>query len=219
MAREVLRSLITLKALTFAPTGGIVAAPTTSLPEKIGGVRNWDYRFCWLRDATFTLCALMINGYTEEATAWRNWLLRAVAGDPSQLHIMYGVHGERRLTELELPWLPGYEKSRPVRIGNAAVSQLQLDVYGEVMDALHLARRAGIPADDYAWSLQKALLAFLETAWSQPDEGIWEVRGPPPFHLFQGDGLGGVRSRDKGCRALWGRGSSGSVAAAPRSSA
>ena len=175
---KVLRSLITLKALTFAPTGGIVAAPTTSLPEKIGGVRNWDYRFCWLRDATFTLYALMINGYTEEATAWRNWLLRAVAGDPSQLHTMYGVHGERRLTELELPWLPGYENSRPVRIGNAAVSQLQLDVYGEVMDALHLARRAGIPADDYAWSLQKALLAFLETAWSQPDEGIWEVRGP-----------------------------------------
>jgi GH15 family glucan-1,4-alpha-glucosidase len=175
---QVIRSLITLKALTYAPTGGIVAAPTTSLPEAIGGVRNWDYRFCWLRDATYTLYALMIGGYTEEAASWRNWLLRAVAGDPSTLHIMYGMRGERRLPEMELPWLPGYEGSRPVRIGNAAASQLQLDVFGEVMDALHLARRAGIAPDPEAWSLQQALLRHLEVAWREPDEGIWEVRGP-----------------------------------------
>jgi GH15 family glucan-1,4-alpha-glucosidase len=174
----VMRSLITLKALTFAPTGGIVAAPTTSLPECIGGVRNWDYRFCWLRDATYTLYALMIGGYTEEAGAWRNWLLRAVAGDPSSLHIMYGMHGERRLTELELPWLPGYQNSRPVRVGNAASIQLQLDVYGEVMDSLHVARRAGLADDADAWALQQALLGHLEQAWHEPDEGIWEVRGP-----------------------------------------
>jgi GH15 family glucan-1,4-alpha-glucosidase len=172
------RSLITLKALTFAPTGGIVAAPTTSLPECIGGVRNWDYRFCWLRDATYSLYALMIGGYTEEAAAWRNWLLRAVAGDPSSLHIMYGMRGERRLTELELPWLSGYQNSRPVRVGNAAATQLQLDVYGEVMDSLHLARRAGLADDDDAWALQQALLGHLEEAWREPDEGIWEVRGP-----------------------------------------
>jgi GH15 family glucan-1,4-alpha-glucosidase len=175
---EVMRSLITLKALTFEPTGGMVAAATTSLPEKIGGVRNWDYRYCWLRDATYSLYALMIGGYTEEAAKWRNWLLRAVAGDPSTLQIMYGMRGERRLPELELSWLPGYEESRPVRIGNGAVDQRQLDVYGEVMDALHLAGRAGIPPDAAAWALQKALLRFLETAWSEPDEGIWEVRGP-----------------------------------------
>ncbi|HXH24414.1 MAG TPA: glycoside hydrolase family 15 protein [Vicinamibacterales bacterium] len=175
---QVVRSLITLKALTFAPTGGIVAAPTTSLPERLGGVRNWDYRYCWLRDATYTLYALAIGGYTEEAAAWRNWLLRAVAGDPSTLHIMYGMRGERRLPELELEWLPGYEASRPVRIGNAASTQLQLDVFGEVMDALHLARRAGIPLDPAAWALQRALVKHLEQAWLQPDEGIWEVRGP-----------------------------------------
>lgn len=175
---QVTRSLITLKALTFAPTGGIVAAPTTSLPECIGGVRNWDYRFCWLRDATYTLYALMIGGYTEEAAAWRNWLLRAVAGDPSSLQIMYGMHGERRLPELELPWLAGYEHSQPVRLGNAACTQLQLDVYGEVMDALHLTRRAGLENDADAWALQQALLGHLEQAWREPDEGIWEVRGP-----------------------------------------
>jgi GH15 family glucan-1,4-alpha-glucosidase len=175
---HVMRSLITLKALTFAPTGGIVSAPTTSLPEWVGGVRNWDYRFCWLRDATYTLYALMIGGYTEEAAAWRNWLLRAVAGDPSSLHIMYGMRGERRLPELELPWLPGYENSRPVRVGNAAATQLQLDVYGEVMDALHLARRAGLANDADAWALQQALLGHLEQAWREPDEGVWEVRGP-----------------------------------------
>jgi GH15 family glucan-1,4-alpha-glucosidase len=175
---EVMRSLITLKALTYAPTGGIVAAPTTSLPECIGGVRNWDYRYCWLRDATFTLYALMTNGYTSEAESWRRWLLRTVAGDPSSLQIMYGVAGERRLPEMELPWLPGYRQSAPVRVGNAAVDQLQLDVYGEVMDALHVARRAGIQHDADSWALQKALLRFLENAWCEPDEGIWEVRGP-----------------------------------------
>jgi GH15 family glucan-1,4-alpha-glucosidase len=172
------RSLITLKALTFAPTGGIVAAPTTSLPEHIGGVRNWDYRYCWLRDATFTLYALLVGGYTEEAAAWRNWLLRAVAGDPADLQIMYGPAGERRLLELELPWLPGYEGSKPVRIGNAAVDQLQLDVYGEVMDALYLALRAGVEPDPAAWALQRQLMLALEKLWPEPDEGIWEVRGP-----------------------------------------
>jgi GH15 family glucan-1,4-alpha-glucosidase len=174
----VLRSLITLKALTYAPTGGIVAAATTSLPEQIGGVRNWDYRHCWLRDATFTLYALMIGGYTEEADAWRNWLLRAVAGSPSQINIMYGLAGERRLTEFALGWLPGYEGSAPVLIGNAAHRQFQLDVYGEVMDTLHLARRAGKDPDENAWRVQTALIEFLESAWTEPDEGIWEVRGP-----------------------------------------
>ncbi|MDQ3946446.1 MAG: glycoside hydrolase family 15 protein [Actinomycetota bacterium] len=174
----VVRSLITLKALTYQPTGGIVAAATTSLPERLGGVRNWDYRYCWLRDATFTLYSLMTAGYTDEAVAWREWLLRAVAGSPDQLQIMYGCAGERRLTELELDWLPGYEQSRPVRIGNAAVGQLQLDVYGEVMDALHQARRIGIPPEPASWSLQQALLESLEGRWREPDEGIWEVRGP-----------------------------------------
>jgi GH15 family glucan-1,4-alpha-glucosidase len=175
---EVVRSLIVLKALTFAPTGGIVAAPTTSLPEHVGGVRNWDYRYCWLRDATFTLYALMQAGHVEETRAWRDWLLRAVAGVPSEMQIMYGASGERRLMEHELGWLPGYESSRPVRVGNAAVSQFQLDVYGEVMDTLHLARRAGIPADPNVWEMQKALVRHLEGAWREPDEGIWEVRGP-----------------------------------------
>jgi GH15 family glucan-1,4-alpha-glucosidase len=174
----VVRSLITLKALTYAKTGGIVAAATTSLPEKIGGKRNWDYRFCWLRDATFTLYALMNNGYTSEACAWREWLINAVAGNPAELQIMYGLAGERRLTELILEWLPGYAGSAPVRIGNAAYQQHQLDVYGEVMDALHLARRQGLPPSENAWRIQHAMMNFLESDWHKPDEGIWEVRGP-----------------------------------------
>jgi len=174
----VLRSLITLKALTYAPTGGIVAAPTTSLPERLGGVRNWDYRFCWVRDATFTLYALMSGGYIDDARAWRDWLLRAVAGTPSQLNIMYGLGGERQLSELALEWLPGYEGASPVRIGNAAYRQFQLDVYGEMMDVLSVADQLGLPPDPDAWRVQRALLAFLESVWRQPDEGIWEVRGP-----------------------------------------
>ena len=175
---EVLRSLITLKGLTYAPTGGLVAAATTSLPERIGGVRNWDYRYCWVRDATLTLSALMFGGYIDEARAWREWLVRAVAGQPSELQIMYGLGGERRLTEFELPWLCGYEGSSPVRIGNAACNQHQLDVYGELMDALDYARHAGLEPDENAWRVQRALLSFLESDWHLPDEGIWEVRGP-----------------------------------------
>jgi GH15 family glucan-1,4-alpha-glucosidase len=174
----VMRSLITLKALTYEPTGGIVAAPTTSLPEDIGGVRNWDYRYCWLRDATITLEALLRTGFSGEADQWRKWLGRAIAGDPRDVQIMYGVAGERRLAEWEASWLPGYERSAPVRIGNAAVDQRQLDVYGEVMDALTLARQAGLPFDLHIWSLQRQLLDFLEKHWHEPDEGIWEVRGP-----------------------------------------
>ncbi len=174
----VMRSLITLKALTYKPTGGIVAAPTTSLPEQPAGVRNWDYRFCWLRDATFTLNALLLAGYEDEAVAWRAWLLRAVAGAPADLQILYAVDGARRLDEFEIGWLPGYEGAAPVRVGNAAARQFQLDVYGEVMDTLHLARAAGLPPEPAAWNLQLALLEFLASHWQQPDEGLWEVRGP-----------------------------------------
>jgi GH15 family glucan-1,4-alpha-glucosidase len=176
--KHVMRSLITLKALTYDPTGGIVAAPTTSLPEQFGGVRNWDYRFCWLRDSTFTLLALLDAGYVEEAHAWREWLLRAIAGSPNEASIMYGISGERRLTELELEWLPGYESSRPVRIGNAAHKQFQLDVFGELADTFYQSRRSGLKTEAPAWKLEKALLDFLESNWQKPDEGIWEMRGP-----------------------------------------
>lgn len=176
-SEAVLRSLITLKALTFAPSGGMVAAATTSLPEQVGGPRNWDYRFCWLRDATLTLLALMGAGYYDEARAWRDWLVRAVAGSAKQLQIMYAVTGERRLTEWEVPWLSGYENSKPVRIGNAAHTQLQLDVYGELMDALYQARRGGLRENKRAWAVQCALLDHLKEIWTEPDEGIWEVRG------------------------------------------
>jgi GH15 family glucan-1,4-alpha-glucosidase len=177
-ASELERSLITLKALTYRRTGGIVAAPTTSLPESLSGQRNWDYRYCWLRDATFTLLALMNAGYYEEAHAWRDWLLRAVAGSPDQVQIMYGIRGERNLMEWEIPWLDGYEGSRPVRVGNAASEQLQLDVYGEVADALLHANLSGIPASADDVNLHSALNQHLATIWEQPDEGIWEVRGP-----------------------------------------
>jgi GH15 family glucan-1,4-alpha-glucosidase len=178
------RSLITLKALTYRPTGGIVAAPTTSLPEQLGGPRNWDYRFCWLRDATFTLLALMDAGYFEEAAAWRDWLLRAAAGSPSQMQIMYGLGGERVLREAEIEWLPGFENSKPVRVGNAASNQLQLDVFGEVMDALHQGRRGGLSRSLDWWGLQQALIKHLSTVWQRPDEGIWEVRGEPQHFTY-----------------------------------
>ena len=178
------RSLITLKALTYAPTGGIVAAPTTSLPEYLGGTRNWDYRFCWLRDATLTLLALMNAGYYDEAQAWRDWLLRAAAGSPSQLQIMYGLAGERRLQEYEVPWLPGYEGSTPVRIGNAAHGQLQLDVFGEVVDALYQGKRGGLETRPAGWAFLRAMLEHLEQIWTEPDEGIWETRGGPQHFTY-----------------------------------
>ncbi|HET8947781.1 MAG TPA: glycoside hydrolase family 15 protein, partial [Candidatus Polarisedimenticolia bacterium] len=178
------RSLITLKALTYAPTGGLVAAPTTSLPERLGGVRNWDYRFCWLRDATLTLLALLNAGHTREAGAWRDWLLRAAAGAPSQLQIMYGLGAERRLAEMELPWLPGYEGSRPVRLGNAAHDQLQLDVYGEVLDILFQSRRARLVSRRQDWAFARALVDHLAKVWRDPDHGLWEMRGPPRHFTF-----------------------------------
>jgi GH15 family glucan-1,4-alpha-glucosidase len=178
------RSMITLKALTYEPTGGIVAAPTTSLPEQIGSVRNWDYRYCWLRDATLTLLGAMHAGYYEEAQAWREWLLRAVAGSPDQLQIMYGIGGERRLTEWTAAWLPGYENSAPVRIGNAAHDQLQLDVFGEIMDTYHQARRGGLTSDQSGWGIQLAFADHLKKVWREPDHGIWEMRGPPQHFTY-----------------------------------
>jgi len=180
----IVRSLITLKALTFAPTGGIVAAPTTSLPEKLGGSRNWDYRFCWLRDATFTLLALMNSGYTDEALAWHNWLLRAAAGSPSNMQIMYGIWGHRRLLEWEAGWLDGYEGARPVRVGNAAHAQLQLDVYGELIDVFHQSRMVKLKLDEQSWALECAVLNHLAEVWDRPDHGIWERRGQPKHYVF-----------------------------------
>ncbi|MEJ0034999.1 MAG: glycoside hydrolase family 15 protein [Gammaproteobacteria bacterium] len=181
---RVQRSLITLKALTFVPTGGIVAAPTTSLPERLGGARNWDYRYCWIRDATFTLLALINNGYTAEARAWHAWLLRSVAGSPSDMQIMYSITGQRRLLEWEADWLPGYERSRPVRFGNAAHAQLQLDVYGELMDTFHQARKANVELDEATWALECTLLDHLAEAWNRPDSGIWEARGLGEHYVF-----------------------------------
>ncbi len=183
-SEAVRRSVITLKALTYGPTGGMVAAPTTSLPERLGGARNWDYRFCWLRDATLTLLGAMHAGFHDEAQSWREWLLRAVAGSPDQLQIMYGIGGERRLTEWYVPWLPGYENSTPVRIGNAAHTQLQLDVFGELMDVHHQARRSGLTGNETAWAMQLEFLKHLSKVWKEPDSGIWEMRGPPRHFTY-----------------------------------
>ena len=180
----VMRSLITLKALTYGPTGGIVAAPTTSLPEKLGGARNWDYRYCWLRDATFTLLALMNSGYTEEASDWHNWLLRAVAGSPENMQIMYGIMGQRRLLEWEAEWLPGYEGAQPVRVGNAAHAQLQLDVYGELIDAFYQSRLADLKLDQGSWALARTVVEHVGDVWGQPDHGIWERRGERKHYVF-----------------------------------
>ena len=176
--KQVDRSLTVLKALTYGPTGGIVAAPTTSLPEQLGGVRNWDYRFCWLRDATLTLYALLSSGFIEEACCWRDWLLRSCAGQASQMQVIYGIGGERLLPESTLPWLSGYEKSAPVRVGNAAHTQIQLDIFGEIMDAMYSAGRSGLPAESEAWALQRGMIEYMEKSWDQPDEGMWEIRGP-----------------------------------------
>jgi GH15 family glucan-1,4-alpha-glucosidase len=175
---RLVRSLLCLKALTYRPTGGIAAAPTTSLPERIGGSRNWDYRYCWVRDATYTLYTFLLTGYREEAAAWVDWLVRAVAGTPSQVNIMYGLAGERRLPELELDWLPGYEGSRPVRVGNAAWDQMQLDIFGELMDTAWLAYKSGLPITPTSWNVFRTMMGHLEQIWPEPDEGIWEVRGP-----------------------------------------
>jgi GH15 family glucan-1,4-alpha-glucosidase len=206
---EVKRSLVVLKALTYAPTGGIVAAPTTSLPERIGGVRNWDYRFCWLRDAALTLLAFLDANYADEAKAWRDWLLRTVAGDPADLQAVYGVMGDRRLPEDELDWMPGYERSRPVRIGNAACTQIQLDVYGELLEALYEGRKHGIPEDPFAWSLQKALLGHLEGAWGHPDQGLWEMRSEPK-HFTHSNVMAWV-AFDRACRSVHEHGLDGPV--------